>query len=99
MRQPMPSKKAFDRLKSGVGSVKDAFVRAKDGIVKVWDKLDDGIRKPVAAALNWLNRNFIAKVKQLLNVDGYPVLRVDADGTTLVLDERSLREQFGLSGG
>lgn len=39
------------------------------------------------------------QVKQLLNVDGYPVLRVDADGTTLVLDERSLREQFGLSGG
>lgn len=39
------------------------------------------------------------QVKQLLNVDGYAVLRVDADGVTLALDERAMREQFGVSRG
>ena len=34
-------------------------------------------------------------VQRLLNVEGYPVLRVDADGATLILDEGLLREQFG----
>lgn len=38
-------------------------------------------------------------VKQLLNVDGYAVLSVDADGTTLVLDRRTLEEQFGVTSG
>jgi hypothetical protein len=36
--------------------------------------------------------------QRLLNIDGYPVLRVDADGSTLILDEALLREQFGIRG-
>ena len=36
-------------------------------------------------------------VKQLLNADGYAVLRVDSDGSTLVLDVPLLCEQFGVS--
>lgn len=36
-------------------------------------------------------------VKQLLNVDGYPVLRLDSDGETLVLDVDLLCQQFGVS--
>lgn len=39
-------------------------------------------------------RGAIAQVQALLNVEGYPVLRVDADGSTLVLDAPLLREQF-----
>jgi hypothetical protein len=33
-------------------------------------------------------------VQALLNIEGYPVLRVDADGATLVLDVALLCEQF-----
>lgn len=36
-------------------------------------------------------------VKQLLNVDGYGVLRIDSDGETLVLDIDLLCEQFKVS--
>jgi hypothetical protein len=40
-------------------------------------------------------RGAILHVQRLLNVEGYPVLRVDADGSTVVLDEALLGEQFG----
>jgi hypothetical protein len=39
-------------------------------------------------------RGAVPQAQALLNVDGYAVLRVDSDGTTLVLDESLLREQF-----
>jgi hypothetical protein len=39
-------------------------------------------------------RGAVVQVQQLLNVEGYPVLRLDVDGSTLVLDEALLREQF-----
>jgi hypothetical protein len=35
-------------------------------------------------------------VQRLLNVEGYPVLRIDEDGATVILDEPLLREQFGV---
>jgi hypothetical protein len=41
-------------------------------------------------------RGAIATVQRVLNVEGYPVLSIDADGSTLVLDEILLREQFGI---
>ena len=41
-------------------------------------------------------RGAVLHVQRLLNVEGYPVLRVDADGSTVVLDEALLREQFGI---
>jgi hypothetical protein len=40
-------------------------------------------------------RGAILHAQRLLNVEGYPVLRVDADGATVILDEGLLREQFG----
>jgi PglZ domain len=40
----------------------------------------------------------ILHAQRLLNIDGYPVLRVDADGSTVILDEVLLREQFGIRG-
>ena len=39
-------------------------------------------------------RGAVVQVQQLLNVEGYAVLRLDVDGSTLVIDEALLREQF-----
>ena len=70
------AKKSFDSLKSGVGAVKDAFVKAKDGIVFAWNKVKKGISDPIVAVLSWLDKHFIAKVKQLLNAVGLKSLSV-----------------------
>jgi hypothetical protein len=43
-----------------------------------------------------LLRGAVLHSQRLLNVEGYPVLRVDADGATVLLDEALLREQFGI---
>jgi hypothetical protein len=42
-------------------------------------------------------RGAVLHVQRLLNVEGYAVLRVDADGSTVILDEPLLREQFGMT--
>ncbi len=42
-------------------------------------------------------RGAVPQAQRLLNIEGYAVLRLDADGRTLVLDETLLREQFGVS--
>lgn len=49
----------------------------------------------VAALLSALLRGAVLHAQRLLNVEGYAVLRVDADGATLILDEALLREQYG----
>jgi hypothetical protein len=43
-------------------------------------------------------RGAVLHTQRLLNVEGYPVLRIDADGSTVILDEALLREQFGIRG-
>ena len=43
-------------------------------------------------------RGAVLHAQRLLNVEGYAVLRVDADGSTVILDEVLLREQFGIRG-
>jgi hypothetical protein len=43
-----------------------------------------------------LLRGAVLHVQRLLNVEGYAVLRVDADGATLILDDALLREQYGI---
>jgi hypothetical protein len=43
-----------------------------------------------------LMRGAVLHVQRLLNVEGYAVLRVDADGATLILDEALLREQYAI---
>ena len=47
-----------------------------------------GASDPAARALG--------QVQQLLNVEGYPVVGLDPDGQTVVLDAALLREQFGV---
>lgn len=41
-------------------------------------------------------RGALAQVQQLLNVEGYAVIGTDPDTSTVILDERLLREQFGV---
>lgn len=43
-------------------------------------------------------RGALAQVQRLLNVEGYTVIGLDVDGSTTVLDEALLREQFGVAG-
>jgi hypothetical protein len=43
-----------------------------------------------------LLRGAVLHIQRLLNVEGYAVLRVDADGATLILDDALLREQYGI---
>ena len=38
----------------------------------------------------------LATLRRVLNVDGYPVIELDPDGVTVVLDRELLREQFEL---
>jgi len=42
-------------------------------------------------------RGAILHVQRLLNVESYPVLRIDSDGATVILDVPMLREQFDLA--
>ena len=36
------------------------------------------------------------QVQQLLNIDGAAVIRIDADGATVILDGAALAEQYGV---
>jgi hypothetical protein len=41
-------------------------------------------------------RGAVSQVQQLLNIDGTAVIRVDADGSTVILDIAALQEQYGI---
>jgi hypothetical protein len=41
-------------------------------------------------------RGAITQVQQLLNIDGAAVIRIDADGSTVILDGAALAEQYGV---
>ena len=56
---------------------------------------------PVAAAAALevsivLLRGAIMQAQQLLNIDGAAVIRIDADGATVILDDVALQEQYGI---
>ena len=57
--------------------------------------LQDALARRVGIAPVRL-RGTLAVMRQLLNVDGYPVLSIDEDTGDVVLDVALLREQFGL---
>lgn len=57
--------------------------------------LQDALARRVAIAPVRL-RGTLAVMRQLLNIDGYPVLSIDEDTGDVVLDVGLLREQFGL---
>ena len=43
-----------------------------------------------------LLRGAVLQAQQLLNIDSYPVVRIDADGATVILDGTLLAEQYGI---
>ena len=43
-----------------------------------------------------LLRGAIMQAQQLLNIDGAAVVRIDADGATVILDDAALAEQYGV---
>lgn len=60
----------FERLKSGVTAVKDTFTRVKSAIGKAWSGLTSAISGPIRSALNWINNNFLSKVRSMLKAIG-----------------------------
>ncbi|MDT0212469.1 BREX-2 system phosphatase PglZ [Rothia sp. ARF10] len=64
-----------------------------------------GQRIPLSSAASALRvsevrvRGALVQVQQLLNVEGYPVIEVEPETRTVVLNERLLREQFGIRRG
>jgi len=89
---------ALQRRIAGRLSVSDDKVA--DLLTALLDAADSRL-SPVQAALalavpQQTLRGAILHVQRLLNVEGYPVLRIDADGVTVILDEPLLREQFGI---
>lgn len=64
------AKGAFDNMRAGIGKVKDAFKTARDGIGRIWSGLTSTISGPINAALGWLDRNFLSKVRSVLNAVG-----------------------------
>ena len=85
---------------AGRVSVTDGQIRA---LVNALLAAPGGRLVPAAAATALavspvMLRGAVLHAQRLLNADGYPVLRVDADGATVILDEDLLREQFGIRG-
>lgn len=64
-----------------------------------------GARIPLSSAASALRvsqvqvRGALVQVQQLLNVEGYPIVEIDSETRSVVLNLRLLREQFGVSGG
>lgn len=77
----------FDRIKTGAGAVIDGFKKAYTGIKKHWGGLKAAVSAPVSAALNFIDRNFLSKIRTLLKAVGLddlankiPSVAVTSDG-------------------
>ena len=88
-----------NKKRAGRVSVTDAQVRALLAALA-------GVAKPPAVP-RWrprrrsrcrpsLLRGAIMQAQQLLNIDGAAVIRIDADGATVILDGAALAEQYGI---
>lgn len=60
-------KTPFARIRSGLGAIKDAAIRARDGIRTAWSKLNEYLRAPIRKALGWMNSKFIGGINGLLS--------------------------------
>jgi hypothetical protein len=89
---------AAHKKRTGRVSVSDAQVGA---LLRALLAVPSNRLAPAAAATALgvspvLLRGAILQAQQLLNIEGYGVLRVDADGATLILDQGLLAEQYGI---
>lgn len=60
----------FERIRAGANLIKTTFTRVKEGIGKAWSGLSSAISGPVREALNWIDRNFLSKVRGMLRTIG-----------------------------
>lgn len=63
-------KPAFEKLRSGVNRVRDAFRTAVDGIRKIWDGLREATRKPVNFVIGVYNNGIVRLVNKIAEVAG-----------------------------
>ena len=91
---------AAQKKVAGRVSVTDEQIRGLlDALLAAADhRLVPALAATALAVSPVLLRGAVLHAQRLLNVEGYPVLRVDADGATVILDEVLLREQFGVRG-
>jgi hypothetical protein len=89
---------AAQKKTAGRVSVTDDQIRGLlDALVAAADhRLVPAQAAAALAVSSVMLRGAVLHAQRLLNVEGYPVLRIDADGSTVVLDEALLREQFGV---
>lgn len=67
-------KPAFDATKTGANAVKDAFVKAKDGIGAAWDKLKELAAKPLRFVIETVMNGLIGGFNTLSGWIGGPQL-------------------------
>ena len=87
-----------NKKRAGRITVTDAAVRA---LLAALASAPSHRLSPVAAASALevspvVLRGAITQVQQLLNIDGAAVIRIDADGATVILDGAALAEQYGV---
>ena len=63
-------KSSFDKINSGARQVQDTFKSVRDGIGIIWSKLVDVISGPINKALDWIEKNFLSKVRTVLKAIG-----------------------------
>lgn len=65
-------KPAFDKVKSAVRAVRDAFQTAVDGIKRIWDRLQGIAKKPVNFVIDLYNNgiaNLVNKIAKVAGID------------------------------
>lgn len=69
-------KTPLDRMKAGFRALTDAAVGMKDSLVKQFERVRDGIQKPLRAVMTFIDKKFISKVKGMLHGVGLESLSV-----------------------
>lgn len=77
--------------------VSEAFTAAKEGVAKIWDGLTDALKSPVNAAMSWLDRNFLSKIRSILEAVGLDSLAAKLR-VSIVTDGGGPRKTGGTSG-
>ena len=88
----------MQRTKAGRMAPSDTEVA---GVLRVLETAGGPMHRDTLATMLGLTapslRTRLAALRRVLNVEGYPVIDVDADGVTMMLDSSLLQEQFDLT--
>lgn len=64
------SRPNFDKMKDGLDALRKAFIKARDGIGKIWEKVVDKIKNPLQTAMEWIDKHFLSKLRAVLKAIG-----------------------------